>query len=149
MFDTDGKNQQFCMFLNKDTLVTVHSNCSSINKNNDTHKGEEAGRMPENFRLNKNFIIFWNKNHIWTYELGQHFREQQQAFEVGHTDGNRYIKEIRVGSNDKDIAIIVNNSANNDTVINWNLKKNKEKQSMDVGKVYEIVWDKEGKLFIA
>ena len=35
-------------------------------------------------------------------------------------------------------------SYKNDTVITWDLKNNKEIQQSEVGKNYEITWDKEG-----
>ena len=59
-----------------------------------------------------------------------------------------YIKDIRVGSHPKNIAVIVNQSHINDCVITWNLDKNVEKEAFDVQGVYEVLWDEYGSPYI-
>lgn len=52
------------------------------------------------------------------------------------------------GSNPSLIVIIAAQKKSNDTVFTWDITKNVERESYDVGKDYEIIWDHNGNPYI-
>ena len=58
------------------------------------------------------------------------------------------IIDVRVGSNTKIIAIILELDSHQDCVVTWNLEKLEEKEIFDVPRGYEILWDHHGYPYI-
>ena len=58
------------------------------------------------------------------------------------------IKDVRVGSNPKVIAIVIDQSNTHDSVIVFSLSKGREKECFDVVKDHEIMWDLKGDPYI-
>lgn len=54
-----------------------------------------------------------------------------------------------MGSNESLICIIVNQSLTQDCIVCWDVNKNFEFDTFDVGKEYQIIWDKFGFPYIA
>jgi len=69
-------------------------------------------------------------------------------FYVEECEKESHIKEVRTSSDPKTVAIIVCMSPNNDTILIWNTLENFERESFDVGKDYEMLWDNEGNAYI-
>jgi hypothetical protein len=55
---------------------------------------------------------------------------------------------VRTGSNSNEIAIVVRQSENSDCVITWDIDKNVEIESFDLGLESKIFWDSDGKAYI-
>ena len=57
---------------------------------------------------------------------------------------NARIKGVYSGSNPELVVIILDMSKDTDIIFIWNLSQNIEEQQCEVGKNYEITWDKHG-----
>jgi len=102
--------------------------------------------VPKHFKINNNYAIFWNNNHVWTLALNGIYEEKMLGFCLDEEDKTKVIHDIRISSKAKEIVIIVGNKINNNnaSIIIWNIIKNKEKQAIDVTGTYELLWDDDG-----
>jgi hypothetical protein len=103
------------------------------------------------FSINLNSIFFWNGFKVWyidtkLIEEGHSFKEL--GLLVSPNETQTQIKKVRTGSSSNEIAILVRQSANSDCVITWDVTKNIEMESFDLGLESKIFWDSNGKAYI-
>lgn len=105
----------------------------------------------ENFSINNNYLLFWSQKNVWANKILEketHFGKKEINFSIAEWEKYK-IKDIHVGSSESLICIIVNQSLTQDCIVCWDIDKNFEFDTFDVGKQYQIIWDKNGFPYIA
>ena len=89
----------------------------------------------ENFSISNNYLLFWSEKNVWANKISDRFSEKEISFSIAEWEKYK-IKDIHVGSNESLICIIVNQSITQDCIVTWDIDKNFEFDTFDVGKEY-------------
>jgi len=98
--------------------------------------------------MNDKYAFFWNTRKVWAIEFDSFFKEKKLDFEVAESERNKYIADVRSGSNPSLISLIIHQSQKHNCVITWNMSKGNEKEAFDVDNNFELLWDYRGDPFI-
>ena len=96
-------------------------------------------------------VFFWNGFKVWyidTNAIQDGYAFKEVGLLVSPNETQTQIQKVRTGSDSSQIAILVRQSANSDCVITWDLQKNIELESFDLGLEGKIFWDYNGKCYI-
>lgn len=107
------------------------------------------------FILSNKYLIQWDPYKILAINLDTKL-ETKLDFEIQRSENNgseeylqrKRILDVRIGSNSKYLAILININMNCDCIIIWNILINAEKIAVDVSKSYEVLWDNKGYPYI-
>ena len=107
--------------------------------------------IKEKFTINKKYLFIWTDQTIRQWEftdnngLVEQVGRNQINFKIDCRDGvYQKIKALHGGSDPDKIIIILDASLETDIVFVWDVNTNTEITSSEVGKEYEITWDKHG-----
>lgn len=100
------------------------------------------------FSINSRYVFFWNDFHIWHLSLERPSTDfKELGLYVSANEKQTQIKKVRTGSEDT-IAIVVRQSLTSDCVMTWDVEKDSELESFDLGLEPKIFWDSNGHAYI-
>ena len=112
-------------------------------------------RKKEKMNFNSEFLIIYNNRQIRCFNLSKPFEDSYlmplslQVHEQNDQFNNQdNIYKVLTGSNPEKIVIIIEQTKFNDDLYIWNIVDDIELNSYDVGKNYNIIWDKNGDAYI-
>lgn len=81
--------------------------------------------------MNQKYIFFWNLGKIWKLSMETKVIEKLSLY-ISEEEYETYIKNVRCGSNENSVSIIVRQSASLDCIIIWDIEKDLETSSFDI-----------------
>jgi hypothetical protein len=104
------------------------------------------------FVINNNYFFQFNTKTIHYYDLREDFEMSNLKtveVEIGENENYSKVKGIYCGSKADEIIIIIDNTIEEDLLIQWDMINNTETNSYDVGKKYQIYFDACGEVVVA
>ena len=90
--------------------------------------------------MNRKHAIIWDTKNVHAIRFNGKFQETKV---LKNNKNGREIHDVRVGTNPSYCAIVISNH-HDDSILLWDLKKNCEKDMIDIEGKYEIMFDENG-----
>mmetsp|Transcript_8198 Transcript_8198/g.12567 ORF Transcript_8198/g.12567 Transcript_8198/m.12567 type:complete len:339 (+) Transcript_8198:3974-4990(+) len=111
--------------------------------------GQDIG----NFTMNAKYVVFWNNFGLFYFDLDQtqgHVQMKISTLDitVNPEEKQTFIRRVRAGSDPDRITIVIRQSVNSDCVLVWDMLKDVEQTSFDLGNKSKVFFDAKGDTYI-